>query len=184
MNRGAARCTSGYQPKNWVGSAGRTSIASASKPLCAALVRVSMASISALGRSSALTPLRPTENVACLSSSERPPPTTAEPRPDSAIALYNTEVRVPMRSSSRTVRASSSTGSRGSSFSSQLSMSMREGASSLASSGDAGKRSTTRRVSDINRCVSILEGTGASGAVKGDKYSSSSARREAGSSSP
>jgi len=53
-------------------------------------------------------------------------------------------------------RSAPSTGDNGASFMSQLTITMREGASAAASSAVAGKRSITRRGDLMNACVSIL----------------------------
>ena len=63
------------------------SIASASNPSDTAFAKVLVASSSTFGTSSFETPFKPIEKVACLSSSERPPPMIAEPKPDSIIGL-------------------------------------------------------------------------------------------------
>mmetsp|Transcript_54400 Transcript_54400/g.140544 ORF Transcript_54400/g.140544 Transcript_54400/m.140544 type:complete len:284 (-) Transcript_54400:1160-2011(-) len=63
------------------------SMASASKPSAAAFLSVARASSSTLATSSGCTPFRPTEKVACFSSSDSPPPMSDAPRPDSLIGL-------------------------------------------------------------------------------------------------
>mmetsp|Transcript_1931 Transcript_1931/g.5344 ORF Transcript_1931/g.5344 Transcript_1931/m.5344 type:complete len:472 (+) Transcript_1931:675-2090(+) len=64
-------------------------------PSTAIFCSASITSASTLGRSSTLTPFRPTPNVGCRSSSSRPPPVTASPRPESMSALNSGAARVP-----------------------------------------------------------------------------------------
>mmetsp|Transcript_15373 Transcript_15373/g.51886 ORF Transcript_15373/g.51886 Transcript_15373/m.51886 type:complete len:322 (-) Transcript_15373:865-1830(-) len=105
------------------------SMASASKPpsppSSAGLARPSSVdkmrpSTAALAPGVALTPFRPTEKVACLRESPRPPPMTAVPRPDSRSARRSGDAGVPRSSCDMADSSKRSSCDRGSACKSQL----------------------------------------------------------------
>mmetsp|Transcript_14849 Transcript_14849/g.46250 ORF Transcript_14849/g.46250 Transcript_14849/m.46250 type:complete len:242 (-) Transcript_14849:692-1417(-) len=159
------------------------SIADSPKPSFAMRSSASITSASTLGTSASATPFRPIEKVGWRSSSDRPPPMTDSPRPDSSSALRSGAADVPSSSWSRISHTSASSVGMRSSDSTQLVQSMCWflGVPSPASS-ETVKVRVWRRGSSNKGCVAMLESI--SRRSNWDKYSSSRRRRSCTGSSP